>query len=95
MMNKEFIHEPWTMTPMEQKMVRCVIGEDYPERIVEHMEAARFARTTIYDRKKSREFRKEAKQLNQKHGSRKKIGKKVLGKNVGAVVSEISRPEVS
>ena len=36
--NEEFIHEPWTMTPMEQKMVGCVIGEDYPERIVEHME---------------------------------------------------------
>ena len=93
--NEEFIHEPWTMTPMEQKMVGCVIGEDYPERIVEHMEAARFARTTIYDRKKSREFREEAKHINQKHGSRKKIGKKVLGKYAGAVVSEISRSEIS
>ena len=74
--NDEFIHEPWTMTHMEQKMARCVIGEDYPERVVDHMAAARFARTTIYTRRKSKGFRDEAKQIHHKHGSRKKGSQK-------------------
>jgi deoxyribodipyrimidine photo-lyase len=30
------VHEPWTMTPDEQKAARCVIGSDYPAPIVDH-----------------------------------------------------------
>ncbi|HEY6147606.1 MAG TPA: deoxyribodipyrimidine photo-lyase [Thermoanaerobaculia bacterium] len=32
----EKIHEPWTMTPEEQRAARCRIGHDYPGPIVEH-----------------------------------------------------------
>ncbi len=80
--NDEFIHEPWTMTLMEQKMARCVIGEDYPERIVEHMDAARFARNSIFARRKSKGFRAEADQIHQKHGSRKKTTHKKTRSNL-------------
>ena len=79
--NDEFIHEPWTMTLMEQKMTRCIIGEDYPERVVDHVDAARFARTTIFARRKTQGFLDEAEHIHQKHGSRKKApAKKALGK---------------
>jgi deoxyribodipyrimidine photo-lyase len=30
------IHEPWTLTPLEQRAARCIIGRDYPAPIVEH-----------------------------------------------------------
>ncbi len=30
------IHEPWTMTPEEQRTAGCVIGRDYPAPIVDH-----------------------------------------------------------
>ncbi|MGB1252302.1 MAG: FAD-binding domain-containing protein, partial [Candidatus Promineifilaceae bacterium] len=30
------IHEPWKLGPMEQKIYGCVLGADYPERIVDH-----------------------------------------------------------
>ena len=32
----ERIHEPWTLTPLEQRAAGCVIGRDYPAPIVEH-----------------------------------------------------------
>ena len=30
------VHEPWTMTPIEQQAVGCLVGRDYPAPIVEH-----------------------------------------------------------
>ena len=30
------VHEPWTMTPIEQQAAGCLVGRDYPEPIVEH-----------------------------------------------------------
>lgn len=33
------IHEPWRMTPLEQRAAGCVIGQDYPAPIVDHKEA--------------------------------------------------------
>jgi deoxyribodipyrimidine photo-lyase len=30
------IHEPWTLTPEEQKAAGCLIGRDYPAPIVDH-----------------------------------------------------------
>ncbi|RCS59537.1 cryptochrome/photolyase family protein [Parvibium lacunae] len=32
----KFIHAPWTMPSLEQKLAGCVIGTDYPAPIVEH-----------------------------------------------------------
>ncbi len=32
----EKVHEPWTMTPEEQRAAGCVIGRDYPAPIVDH-----------------------------------------------------------
>jgi deoxyribodipyrimidine photo-lyase len=30
------VHEPWTMTPIEQQAAGCLVGRDYPAPIVEH-----------------------------------------------------------
>ena len=35
----KFIHEPWQMTPVEQRSAGCVIGQDYPPPIVDHSAA--------------------------------------------------------
>lgn len=34
----EYIHEPWKMSKDEQEEYGCVIGEDYPKRVVDHSE---------------------------------------------------------
>lgn len=33
---ERFIHEPWKMPLSHQRQARCIIGEDYPEPIVDH-----------------------------------------------------------
>ena len=32
----EHVHEPWKMTEQQQRKFNCIIGEDYPEPIVDH-----------------------------------------------------------
>jgi deoxyribodipyrimidine photo-lyase len=32
----EFIHTPWEMPAEVQRESSCVVGDDYPERIVDH-----------------------------------------------------------
>ena len=32
----DFIHEPWTMPADAQKAAGCIIGQDYPEPIIDH-----------------------------------------------------------
>jgi deoxyribodipyrimidine photo-lyase len=39
----EYLREPWTMPDEVQRACGCVIGEDYPEPIVDHLEARREA----------------------------------------------------
>lgn len=39
----ERIHEPWTMTPEEQRAAGCRIGSDYPAPLVDHAQRRRLA----------------------------------------------------
>ena len=34
-----FIHAPWTMPPIDQRLAGCVIGRDYPAPVVDHAQA--------------------------------------------------------
>ena len=43
----KFIHAPWTRSPLEQQMARCVIGKDYPACVVEH-DIARHRALALY-----------------------------------------------
>jgi deoxyribodipyrimidine photo-lyase len=72
----EYIHEPWTMPVAMQQQKGCVIGEAYPQPIVEHVAALREARAKFTDFKKHHpEFWEQAQALNAKHGSRKRKAK--------------------
>lgn len=62
-----YIHEPWKMTPMEQRFCGVTIGVDYPLPIVDLQESARFARDKIWGHKKHPLVQKENKRLLQKH----------------------------
>ncbi|MEM7535641.1 MAG: deoxyribodipyrimidine photo-lyase [Chloroflexota bacterium] len=42
---KKYIHEPWKMSPLEQRTCQCVIGEQYPMPIVDH----KWARERVLD----------------------------------------------
>ncbi len=46
------IHEPWLMTPVEEKMYQCVLGQDYPKPIIDLMESGKQARKILWDVKK-------------------------------------------
>ena len=46
-LHSSFIHEPWKMDPTTQKNNNCILGKDYPNRIVIHEEAIKFARNEI------------------------------------------------
>ncbi len=46
----EKIHEPWTMTPEEQRAARCRIGKDYPAPIVDHAQEREVALAMLAER---------------------------------------------
>lgn len=66
-----FIHDPWRMDQPTQHDAGCRIGHDYPDRIVDHQQAAKAARERIWAIRKSPAFRSEADAIQQRHGSRK------------------------
>lgn len=67
-----WIHEPWKMDLGAQQKSGCIIGKDYPERIVDHKESVRFARAKMSAVRKGPEFRAQAGQVFHRLGSRKK-----------------------
>lgn len=42
------IHAPWEMSPMEETLYQCTIGEDYPAPLVDLKEAAKSARERLW-----------------------------------------------
>ena len=84
----EYIHEPWKLPLSIQRESGCVLGEHYPEPIVDHMVAVRMARAKLKDfRNTIPELKAMASALNQQHGSRrrssrvKKARKRVIDEN--------------
>ncbi|MEM6730965.1 MAG: FAD-binding domain-containing protein, partial [Myxococcota bacterium] len=69
---KKYLAEPHTMPPLLQRTSGCVIGEDYPEPIVDHKTAYKEARERIYAVRRTDESKVEAERVYQKHGSRKR-----------------------
>ena len=68
---KLYIHEPWKMGMDDQIRYRCRMGVDYPPPIVEHTAAVRFAKTRIFEVRQSEAAMAMARQVYEKHGSRK------------------------
>jgi deoxyribodipyrimidine photo-lyase len=48
-----YIHEPWKMSPEEQRQASCTIGEDYPEPVINHAWARQRA-LSVYVQAKDR-----------------------------------------
>ena len=72
-----FIHEPWKMDLTTQKNNNCILGKDYPNRIVIHEEAIKFARNEIKKILETDNYFETSKKVFKKHGSRKRNSKKV------------------
>ena len=62
-----YIHEPWTMTAMEQTFCGVFVGEAYPLPIVDLQESSRAARDKIWGHKKHPAVQEEKKRLLRKH----------------------------
>jgi deoxyribodipyrimidine photo-lyase len=67
-----FIQEPWKMTLDQQRECGCVIGTDYPARLVDHKEAIKRARTLLAHYRNAPRFKEMNAAVLAKHGSRKK-----------------------
>ena len=67
-----WIHEPWKMDYLEQQQAACIIGTDYPEPVVDHLDAVRKAREKMAVFRQQEGFRRTAKQVYEKLGSRKR-----------------------
>lgn len=66
-----YIHEPWTITPLEQDSHGFVPGRDYPLPIVNHTEAARVARAKIWGHRANATVRTESRRILRVHTRRK------------------------
>ncbi len=66
-----FIHEPWKAPAEMLAQAGVVLGEIYPQRIVDHEQAAREARARIGAIRKGGDHRAAARVIQAKHGSRK------------------------
>ncbi|MCS3613408.1 deoxyribodipyrimidine photo-lyase [Salinibacter ruber] len=67
----EYVHEPWRMSTGEQKHHGCMLGEDYPERILDPDPAYRRANSRILELKNKSEIKDKAEDIYERHGSRK------------------------
>ncbi|MDA8693397.1 DNA photolyase family protein [Saprospiraceae bacterium] len=68
---KEFIHEPWLMTAMDQQLLKLQIGKDYPAPLVNLEESARAARLKIYGHRKDKRVKVERIRILETHTRRR------------------------
>ncbi len=70
------VHEPWRLSPLEQRECQFEPGVSYPSRIVDHRLAVRAAREVIASFRRSVETKRAARETLQKHGSRAARGRR-------------------
>ena len=68
----QYIHEPWKMSKNMQQQIKCKIGIDYPKPLVSEKKARLEGVSKSYKARGNSEVRKVSKEINKKHGSRKK-----------------------
>ena len=68
----KYIHEPWTMTPIESKCLNFEINKSYTDRIVDNVLSTRSAKEKMWAIKKSKKAREEATEIVQRHASMKR-----------------------
>jgi deoxyribodipyrimidine photo-lyase len=76
-----FLREPWKMTELEMLSYGVRLGVDYPNRIVDHEEAARSAREFLWGTKRSPAARSQVGQILARHVSARKNAKRRGGQS--------------
>jgi deoxyribodipyrimidine photo-lyase len=66
-----FIHTPWEMPALTQRMCGVVIGRDYPMPVVDHALAVRRAKARLAEVRRDPRVQAEARRVFVKHGSRR------------------------
>lgn len=66
-----YVHEPWRMSPIEQQAAGCIVGDDYPERAVNHLEAYHRAQEAIRSLRERPDVQAQAEVILERHGSRR------------------------
>ena len=64
---KEIIHTPWVLSPMEQQLYQFVIGDTYPEPMVDIEETGKIARDLLWGFRQRFDTRQEGKRIVAKH----------------------------
>ena len=77
----DWLFEPWHMPPDLQQKYGCMIGQDYPEPIVDHATAMRHARAKLAEARAAAGFKTTAKAVYQKLGSRRKPVRRKVNAN--------------
>ncbi len=67
-----YVHEPWTITPIEQESLGFAHGRDYPLPVIELAEAGRTARAKIWGHRANATVRDESQRILRVHTRRKK-----------------------
>ena len=68
---ENLIHEPWTMSEIEQELYQCKVGIDYPAPIIDLKTAAAYARVHLWKTKKTKEVALNNEHILEKHTKRK------------------------
>jgi deoxyribodipyrimidine photo-lyase len=63
----EIIHTPWQLSPMEQQLYQCQLGENYPLPIVDIIETGKIARDLLWGFRKRFDSKKEGQRIIAKH----------------------------
>lgn len=64
------VHEPWKLSPLEQREYGFEPGRAYPARVIDHLAAVRAARDTVSLFRRKVETKRSAQATLKKHGSR-------------------------
>lgn len=73
------VHTPWKLSPLEQSELGYLPGRGYPERIVDHREAVRRAKSILTTFRKKAEAKEGAQGVIRRHGSRARPGQRGRG----------------
>ncbi|MCB5163080.1 cryptochrome/deoxyribodipyrimidine photo-lyase family protein [Marinomonas algarum] len=77
------IHAPWDMSPMEEALYQCHLGEDYPHPIVSLTEAGKAARDRLWGYRKNLDVQKEKQRILATHVRAPKRAKSVKRSSKG------------
>lgn len=63
----EHLHQPWSMSPLEQELYKCIIGKDYPAPIVDLEATRREASEIMWGFRKNNFLQEENKRIINRH----------------------------